>query len=218
LTSSRTISVRPDDSTDNCLSSQPEITNKHSNKKERLPGTNFIVLGKLKIELQADPEYNKFWLDWFLGEARNSWAIQYNLFCRVAGMFTRICVIQVREVYLFRMMQRHFFQSGALRLSYLDSAADAALIIALPALWMQGSSFNALAARLFPRYRVVALDQRGHGKSARASDYSRCCFVEDIAALLDHLKTSQPVVILGNSLGELMHFNLPPAIPNVFRI
>lgn len=111
------------------------------------------------------------------------------------------------------MMQRHFFQSRTLRLSYLDSAADAPLIIALHALWMQGSSFNALAARLFPRYRVVALDQRGHGKSDRASDYSRSCFVEDIAALLDHLNSPQPVVLLGNSLGGTNAFQFAARYP-----
>jgi pimeloyl-ACP methyl ester carboxylesterase len=111
------------------------------------------------------------------------------------------------------MMQRHFFKSGTLRLSYLDSAADAPLIIALHALWMQGSSFNALADRLFPRYRVVSLDQRGHGKSERTSDYSRRCFVEDIAALLDHLNSPQPVVLLGNSLGGTNAFQFAARYP-----
>ncbi|MBL8869533.1 MAG: alpha/beta hydrolase [Planctomycetaceae bacterium] len=110
-------------------------------------------------------------------------------------------------------MQRHFFQSGTTRLSYLDSEIEAPLLVALHALWMQGTSFRALAARLFPRYRVVALDQRGHGKSERSTDYSRNAFVEDIGHLLDHLKVEQPVVLLGNSLGGTNAFQFAARYP-----
>ena len=112
------------------------------------------------------------------------------------------------------MMQRHFFKSGDLRLSYLDSGNNAPLIVALHALWMQGVSFQALAARLFPQYRVVALDQRGHGYSHRSSDYSRAAFVGDIAALLDHLAVVDPVVLLGNSLGGTNAFQFAARYAN----
>lgn len=111
------------------------------------------------------------------------------------------------------MMQRHYFQVGSLQLSYLDSEIDAPLIIALHALWMQGSSFEALSARLFPKYRLVALDQRGHGKSDRASDYSRDAFIGDIDALLQHLNVSQPTVLLGNSLGGTNAFQFTSRYP-----
>jgi pimeloyl-ACP methyl ester carboxylesterase len=52
-----------------------------------------------------------------------------------------------------------------------------------------------------PEWRVVSMDQRGHGLSDHSSDYSRDAFVGDIAALLDHLGTREPVVLMGNSLG-----------------
>jgi len=112
------------------------------------------------------------------------------------------------------MMQRHFFQAGSLQLSYLDSNINAPLIIALHALWMQGSSFEALSARLFPKYRLVALDQRGHGKSDRATDYSREAFVGDIDALLLHLNVNQPTVMLGNSLGGTNAFQFASRYPD----
>lgn len=111
------------------------------------------------------------------------------------------------------MLQRLYFQSGQVRLSYLDSRNDAPVIVALHALWMQGSSFQSLASRLYPRFRVVALDQRGHGHSDRAQDYSRRAFVEDIAALLDHLHIQQPICLLGNSLGGTNAFQFAARYP-----
>jgi esterase len=98
------------------------------------------------------------------------------------------------------MMKRACFEHEGLTLSYLDSGGDRPLIIALHAMWMEARTFEGFA-RVMPEWRVVSLDQRGHGLSDHASDYSRAAFVGDIAALLHHLKESKPVVLVGNSLG-----------------
>ena len=97
-------------------------------------------------------------------------------------------------------MQRRGFEHDGLTLSYLDSGGDQPLIIALHALWMEARTFEAFANSM-PDWRVVSLDQRGHGLSDHASDYSRDAFVGDIAALLDHLGARDPAVLIGNSLG-----------------
>jgi pimeloyl-ACP methyl ester carboxylesterase len=115
------------------------------------------------------------------------------------------------------LMHRNFFQTRGCTLSYLDTGGRAPVIICLHALWMQASSFQALARRLFPHWRVVALDQRGHGRSSRAADYSRDAFVADIYALIEALKLTAPVVLLGNSLGGTNAFQFAARYPEKVR-
>jgi esterase len=98
------------------------------------------------------------------------------------------------------MMARHGFEHDGLTLSYLDSGGDRPLIVALHAMWMEARSFEAFAAAM-PEWRVVSMDQRGHGLSDHSTDYSRAAFVGDVAALLEHLGAREPVVLIGNSLG-----------------
>ena len=64
-------------------------------------------------------------------------------------------------------MKRYQFQHNMLTFSYLDSDGDKAgkVLIALHAHWMEGMSFASLAKALSPEWRVIALDQRGHGHS-----------------------------------------------------
>jgi len=100
------------------------------------------------------------------------------------------------------MMQRSSFDHDGVTLSYLDSGGDRPLIVALHALWMEARTFEPFAAAM-PDWRVVSLDQRGHGLSDHPSDYSRDAFVRDIGALLDHLGARAPVVLVGNSLGGM---------------
>lgn len=61
------------------------------------------------------------------------------------------------------------------------------------------------------------MDQRGHGLSDHASDYSRAAFVGDIAALLDHLHVTAPVVLVGNSLGGTNAFFFAARHPDRVR-
>lgn len=94
-------------------------------------------------------------------------------------------------------MTRHEF---GLTFSYLDSGGDERVLVALHAHWMEGLTFAPLAAALAPEWRVVALDQRGHGHSDHAPTSTRDDYVGDIAALFEHLGLKDAVV-LGNSLG-----------------
>src|SRR5436190_8809355 len=94
-----------------------------------------------------------------------------------------------------QMMQRSCFEHDGLTLSYLDTGGDRPLIIALHAMWMEARSFEDFAMAM-PQWRVVSMDQRGHGLSDHSSDYSRAAFIGDIAGLLDHLGAREPVVII----------------------
>ena len=97
-------------------------------------------------------------------------------------------------------MTRTAFPRDGLTLSYLDADNAGRPLIALHAHWMEGATFRRLAGDLAHEWRVIALDQRGHGYSDHASTYRREDYVADIRGLFDHLKLDR-AVLLGNSLG-----------------
>ena len=99
-------------------------------------------------------------------------------------------------------MRRCFFQGDGLRLSYLDRGGERPAMIALHAHWMEGSTFAPLAEALESEWRVIALDQRGHGYSDHTQSYEREDYLRDLDALFDHLG-SEEAVLLGNSLGGI---------------
>ncbi len=112
-------------------------------------------------------------------------------------------------------MERDFFEHDGLRLSYLDAGGDAPVIIALPAHWMEAVTYAPLAAALAPAWRVVALDQRGHGHSDHPpieGGYTRAAYLGDIEALIFQLGIGE-AVLLGNSLGGVNAFQLAARRP-----
>lgn len=107
-------------------------------------------------------------------------------------------------------MERKSFNHAGLSLSYLDPGGSGELIVALHALWMEAGTFAPLAQAMAPAWRVVAMDQRGHGQSDHAPTSLWPDYVGDIAAFLDHLGVQRPVVLLGNSLGGTAASRLQP--------
>ncbi len=97
-------------------------------------------------------------------------------------------------------MKRNQFQHDGLTLSYLDAGGTGQPLIALHAHWMEATTFTSLAETLAPGWRVIALDQRGHGDSDHAKSYTRDDYLGDLAALFEHLEIDK-AVLLGNSLG-----------------
>lgn len=91
------------------------------------------------------------------------------------------------------------------------------MLIALHAHWMEGVTFASLAAALAPKWRVVALDQRGHGHSDHAATYTRDDYFCNLTAFLAHLQVKQPTVLLGNSLGSLNAYHYAARYPNLVR-
>lgn len=101
-------------------------------------------------------------------------------------------------------------------LRYTDFGGPGEPLLALHAHFMEGRTFARLARELAPRWRVIALDQRGHGDSDRAPEYSREGYVADAAAVLDHLMPG-PAVVLGHSLGGVNAFQLAARRPELVR-
>ena len=114
--------------------------------------------------------------------------------------------------------ERHSFRHDGLTLSYLDTGSSPASIarpplLALHAHMMQGATYAALADSLAPDYRVIALDQRGHGDSSHAATYTRQDYLDDIEALLTLLDLPQ-AVLLGNSLGGVNAYQFAARHPD----
>ncbi|MFJ6723207.1 alpha/beta fold hydrolase [Streptomyces sp. NPDC091259] len=99
-------------------------------------------------------------------------------------------------------------------LSYLDFGGPGRPLLALHGHFNEGRTFTKLAQALAPDWRVVAPDQRGHGFSDRAADFSRDGYVNDAAALIAHLGLTQ-VVVLGHSLGGVNAYQLAARYPRL---
>ncbi|MDX3099053.1 alpha/beta hydrolase [Streptomyces sp. ME19-03-3] len=105
---------------------------------------------------------------------------------------------------------------GGRRLSYLDFGGRGRPLLALHGHFSEARTFTDLARALAPVWRVVALDQRGHGFSDRPPDFSREGYVRDAAALIAHLGLGR-VVVLGHSLGGVNAYQLAARHPAVVR-
>ncbi|MFE2347513.1 alpha/beta fold hydrolase [Kitasatospora cineracea] len=74
-------------------------------------------------------------------------------------------------------------------------------VLLLHGLAGHAGEWDALAGALAPRHRVVAFDQRGHGRSTRRpADVGRAAYVADALAVADRLGLERPLLV-GQSLG-----------------
>jgi len=90
--------------------------------------------------------------------------------------------------------------AGALRLSVRDHPGDGPPVVALHGLASNARWWDLVAPRLAPR-RVVAVDQRGHGRSQRPDDgYDFPTVVGDARGVVRALGLG-PVVVAGHSWG-----------------
>jgi pimeloyl-ACP methyl ester carboxylesterase len=90
---------------------------------------------------------------------------------------------------------------NGLRFHYRDwDNPGAPPVILLHGYTSHARSWDTIAQGLADRFRVLALDQRGHGESDWATDYHEQRLVEDLAALVDALGLNQ-VALVGMSIG-----------------
>ncbi|MGW2893122.1 alpha/beta fold hydrolase [Streptomyces sp. NPDC001212] len=102
------------------------------------------------------------------------------------------------------------------RLSFLDFGGPGRPLLALHGHFGEGRTFARLAQDLGDHWRIIALDQRGHGYSGRPADFSRSGYVQDAASLLEDLGLSGTVV-LGHSLGGVNAYQLAARHPHLVR-
>jgi esterase len=101
------------------------------------------------------------------------------------------------------MIRDGYLNEGAPRLHYVDrGAGGATTLVLLHGLGDCAANWDGAAERLADRYRVVALDLRGHGESDPSPDgaYSLDDYSDDVGRLLKGLGLER-VVLVGHSYG-----------------
>ncbi|MEV7862946.1 alpha/beta fold hydrolase [Streptomyces hirsutus] len=108
----------------------------------------------------------------------------------------------------------HVVVRDGVRLACRDWGGPGQPLVLLHGLAGHAGEWDVPAGRLSSRYRVVAVDQRGHGASERhPRDVSRAAYVADVIAIVDQLALRRPVLV-GQSLGGIRPCSPPPHIPD----
>ncbi len=102
------------------------------------------------------------------------------------------------------------------QIGYHDTGGDGPALLALHGHFAHAGVFDGLAESLAPGWRVVAPDQRGHGRSDPTPDYDRAGYVADAALVVEALGLA-PAVVLGHSLGGVNAYQLAARRPELVR-
>ena len=90
---------------------------------------------------------------------------------------------------------------GGVRLACRDFGGAGPAVLFLHGLAGHSGEWAQTAAGITAEYRMLGLDQRGHGQSERhPQDLARAAFVADVASVIDELSLA-PVVLVGQSMG-----------------
>jgi pimeloyl-ACP methyl ester carboxylesterase len=117
--------------------------------------------------------------------------------------------------------QDYFYPSadGRLQLYARDYAGDGPALLMMHGLTRNSADFAELAERLAGRYRIVAVDQRGRGRSEYDDDsanYTPAIYCGDMLGLIARLGLDRPVLI-GTSMGGLMAMIMGSMAPAAYR-
>ncbi|MCR9278501.1 MAG: alpha/beta hydrolase [Pseudomonadaceae bacterium] len=96
----------------------------------------------------------------------------------------------------------HRFTSQSTTLSYFEWNADAPgrVLLLVHATGFHARVWDQVIARVNGTRRIIALDMRGHGRSARTPPYGWASFGQDVIDLIDHLDLTD-VIAAGHSMG-----------------
>jgi pimeloyl-ACP methyl ester carboxylesterase len=110
------------------------------------------------------------------------------------------------------------FERDGVTLAYDDSgASDAPAMVFLHGLSMARTTWARFLPDLEERFRVVLLDQRGHGESSHApGTYVLDTYVADTVALLTDVVRG-PSVVVGHSLGGVIAHGIAQTRPDLVR-
>ncbi|MEU7908894.1 alpha/beta hydrolase [Actinoplanes sp. NPDC049118] len=99
-------------------------------------------------------------------------------------------------------MKRVEIHRDGVRLSCLDGGSGSDVVVLLHGLAGSAREMLHTAESLLPGRHVIAMDQRGHGRSTRRpGDLSRSAYVDDVVAVIGELADGVPVTLAGQSMG-----------------
>jgi pimeloyl-ACP methyl ester carboxylesterase len=115
----------------------------------------------------------------------------------------------------------YFYPSadGHLQLYARDYAGEGPTLLMMHGLTRNSADFAALAEHFAERYRVVAVDQRGRGRSEydnEPANYTPAIYCGDMLSLIVRLGLDRPVLI-GTSMGGLMAMIMGAMAPDAYR-
>ena len=110
------------------------------------------------------------------------------------------------------------FQHGGLSLAYDDTGTpDVPTIVLLHGLSMSRATWDRFLPDLDGRFRVVRLDQRGHGESSHApGTYVLDTYLADTVAFLEEVVRG-PSYVVGHSLGGVIAHGVTQTRPDLVR-
>ena len=108
------------------------------------------------------------------------------------------------------------FEHAGCRLHYLDQGQGEPVLL-VHGLGSSIQDWEYQIPHLLLQHRVIAIDLRGHGRSAKPRGrYSIAGFAADVAALIEHLRLP-PVHLVGISMGGMVGFQLGVDRPELLR-
>lgn len=104
------------------------------------------------------------------------------------------------------------YSKGQPSLRYVDHGGEGPVLLLLHGVSRCGEDWAAILPRLVSTHRVMALDHRGHGGSARSDRYLVTDYVSDAVRFVrDEL--SVPTILFGHSLGAMVAAAVAAELP-----
>ena len=107
-------------------------------------------------------------------------------------------------------------ERGDVRIAVTDRGGDGPVVVLLHGLAGSSRELLPTADALTDSFRVLLIDQRGHGRSTRRpADLSRQAFADDVAAVLEQLVPGERAALVGQSMGAHTAFVTAAARPDL---
>ena len=114
----------------------------------------------------------------------------------------------------FAQPAEKYAETGRLRLHYLEWGTGPRTVVCIPGTSMSAHAWSRLATDLCADYRVIGLNQRGHGRSDKpATGYSIRDYCDDLADFFRVLGLKQAALV-GSSLGTQTSIAFAAAYPD----
>ena len=114
------------------------------------------------------------------------------------------------------MFTERFFRRGQQQLAYAVGPDHGSPLVLLHGVARRWGDFVPLVPALATRWRLLALDHRGHGRSSRAGSYRVVDYASDAVDFVRE-NVAEPAVLFGHSLGAMVALAVAAELPAAVR-